>query len=272
MDKANTEPQVNVFSEDMTARETSFIKEVARYYMDFLVTNFHRRKNPKRSVQYRNKNNLLVGVNLNKYPSFEKTIGKLVEQGFKNNKINIKKGSHKANIPDVLLKIVNSQLEQLSVTDIDALLDEVSVQLINAARIYKQEPDRAISTTSDFATKIIKTRMVLPFVTSIEKSLSNLKFGDENTIYTMEENLTEVLFRLLDEELVSLITQIIAGENIDVITRLKNNFDLADIKTSIRIFFAGFAVSDLFTELFELIKTNTLCFTFLLRLREQAMF
>ena len=44
MDKANTEPQVNVF-EDMTARPRLY--EVARYYMDFLETNFHRRKNPK---------------------------------------------------------------------------------------------------------------------------------------------------------------------------------------------------------------------------------
>ena len=77
-------------------------------------------------MQYRNKNNLLVGVNLNKYPSFEKTIGKLVEQGFKIQN-QYKKVVIKLIFLGVLLKIVNSQLEQLSVTDIDAL-DEVSVQ------------------------------------------------------------------------------------------------------------------------------------------------
>ena len=137
MDNVNTEPQANSCSEDMTTGETSFIKEIARYYMDFLETDFHRRRNPKRSVQYRNKNNLLIGVNLNKYPSFEKTITKFVEQGFKNNKINIKKGSHKVNIPSVLLKIVNTQLKQFSAIDVDNLIDEVSVQLINAARVYR---------------------------------------------------------------------------------------------------------------------------------------
>jgi hypothetical protein len=30
---------------------SAFIKEVAKYFMDFLETDFHKRKNPKRSIQ-----------------------------------------------------------------------------------------------------------------------------------------------------------------------------------------------------------------------------
>jgi hypothetical protein len=48
----------------------SFIKEVAKYFMDFLETDFHKRRIPKRSIQFRSKNNLLVGLNLNKYRIF----------------------------------------------------------------------------------------------------------------------------------------------------------------------------------------------------------
>ena len=43
----------------------AFIKEVAKYFMDFLETDFHKRRNPKRSVQLRNSSNLLIGLNLN---------------------------------------------------------------------------------------------------------------------------------------------------------------------------------------------------------------
>ena len=32
----------------------AFIKEVAKYFMDFLETDFHKRKNPRRSVKLRN--------------------------------------------------------------------------------------------------------------------------------------------------------------------------------------------------------------------------
>ena len=41
-----------------------FVKELAMYYMDFLETDFHRHKNPKRSVRLRSADNLLVGINL----------------------------------------------------------------------------------------------------------------------------------------------------------------------------------------------------------------
>ncbi len=44
-----------------------FIKEVAKYFMDFLETDFHKQKMPKRSIVLKNPNNLLLGVNLNKY-------------------------------------------------------------------------------------------------------------------------------------------------------------------------------------------------------------
>lgn len=58
-----------------------FIKEVAKYFMDFLETDFHKRRNPKRSVQLRNASNLLIGLNLSKYPSFNALVWKAVVHG-----------------------------------------------------------------------------------------------------------------------------------------------------------------------------------------------
>ena len=48
----------NIKTEDKNG--LAFIKEVAKYFMDFLETDFHKRCNPKRSVQLRNSSNLLV--------------------------------------------------------------------------------------------------------------------------------------------------------------------------------------------------------------------
>jgi hypothetical protein len=41
-----------------------FIKEVAKYFMDFLETDFHRQRNPRRTVRLRNNDNLKIGLNL----------------------------------------------------------------------------------------------------------------------------------------------------------------------------------------------------------------
>jgi hypothetical protein len=55
-----------------------FIKEVAMYFMDFLETDFHKHKFPRRSIKFRNNDNLLIGLNLQKYPSFNKMVSKLI--------------------------------------------------------------------------------------------------------------------------------------------------------------------------------------------------
>jgi hypothetical protein len=45
----------------------TYLKEVAKYFMDFLETDFHKRKNPRRTVKQRNEDNLLIGIRLDKY-------------------------------------------------------------------------------------------------------------------------------------------------------------------------------------------------------------
>jgi hypothetical protein len=55
-----------------------FIKEVARYFMDFLETDFHKQKTPKRAVRFRNPDNLLVGVSADKYANQQSAIQDLV--------------------------------------------------------------------------------------------------------------------------------------------------------------------------------------------------
>ena len=58
-------------------KEHNFIKEIAKYFMDFLETDFHKRRLPRRSVKYKNNDNLLIGINLTKYPKFIKQVSNI---------------------------------------------------------------------------------------------------------------------------------------------------------------------------------------------------
>jgi len=60
-----------------------FIKKIAKYFMDFLETDFHKQRVPKRAIRFRNTNDLLVGINLKKYFSFVLKIWYLVDRGFR---------------------------------------------------------------------------------------------------------------------------------------------------------------------------------------------
>ena len=67
-----------------TSPITLFVKEIGRYFMEFLETDFHKRRLPRRSIKLHNEKGLLTGVNLSKYPTFYKIGYKLVNSAFNN--------------------------------------------------------------------------------------------------------------------------------------------------------------------------------------------
>ena len=89
-----------------------FVREVARYFMDFLETDFHKRRNPKRSIQQRNSSNLLVGVNLAKYPSLTGAAWKALGQGF-SSAVTVSRGAHRTPVPEHLLDSVRIRAKAL---------------------------------------------------------------------------------------------------------------------------------------------------------------
>ena len=65
----------------------SFAKSLGKYYMEFLETDFKKQRIPKRRINYRDNNNLLIGLNLKKYDRFDKKIRKHISNGLYQNKI-----------------------------------------------------------------------------------------------------------------------------------------------------------------------------------------
>lgn len=236
-----------------------FIKEVAKYFMDFLETDFHKRKNPKRSVQFRSSNNLLVGLNLNKYPSFYNLVWKTINHAFDKNAINtIQKGVYKTSIPKNLLDLVKLQIEKITNKQIIKVINLIADEIEKSAVLHKKEYDQALNTSLESAARILKEELALPFIGSIEKSLENLSLGDENNIYLMEEELTAVLSSLLENKISEILKLILSREKIDISKQLKEVFDLSDIKITINSFFEGFQVGDLFAEIYEMERNRTI--------------
>lgn len=237
----------------------SFIKEVAKYFMDFLETDFHKRRNPKRNVQLRNQDNLLIGLNLNKYPLFLSQAVKAVCSGFsKNNTISIGKGVYKTSIPRNLIELIDLQISKITKKQVASLIEKIGDMVEKNAILYKKEYDQALSTAMDETSKVIKTDLVLPFVSSLEKPLENLALGDENSTYLMEEELTAVLSNMIENKVSEIIKVLVAGEKTNVINELSSIFETKDIKTNTTSFFESFQVGDLFSEIYEIERNRTI--------------
>jgi hypothetical protein len=215
----------------------AFIKEVAKYFMDFLETDFHKRKNPRRSIQLRSNSNLLVGLNLNKYPLFNNLAWKAINRAFDKNTLSaIQKGVYRTNIPVNLLDLIKLQSEKITDEQIAKVIEQISDEIEKLATLHKTEYDQALSVSLETAARIIKTNLVLPFIGSIEKPLVNLNLGDENNIYLMEEELTSVLSSLLENKISEILKLLLSKEKIDIAKQLEDVFEIQIIKSNIYSF------------------------------------
>ena len=124
--------------------------------------------------------------------------------------------------------------------------------------MYKKEYDQALNESLESTAKILKTELVFPFISNIEKPLENLNLGGENNIYLMEEELTSVLSSILENKISEILKLILSEEKIDISKQLKEVFDLQDIKLNIHSFFEGFQVGDLFAEIYEMERNRTI--------------
>ncbi|MEJ0021461.1 MAG: AAA domain-containing protein [Candidatus Doudnabacteria bacterium] len=236
-----------------------FIKEVAKYFMDFLETDFHKHKLPRRAIEFRNNDNLLIGLNLQKYPSFSKLTSKLISKSFDEDILNkIEKGVYKTNLPKNLLDLIKLQIGKISNTEIAGITEKVADEIEKAGTLYAKEYDVALTNSLEEASKIIRSALVHPFVESVEKPLQNLNLGDEDNIYLIEEELTAVILRLLENKISEVLNLIIAQEKVNLTKELKSVFIPQDVKGNLTSFFENLQVADLFLELFEMERNKSI--------------
>ncbi|MHB0977948.1 MAG: AAA domain-containing protein [Minisyncoccota bacterium] len=236
-----------------------FIKEVTKYFMDFLETDFHKRKFPRRSIKYRNNDNLLIGVNLQKYETFNRAVFDLITKGFDKEGLNkIEKGVYKTNLPKNLLNLIVLQIEKIPTSHINSITERIAEEIEKSGTLYEKEYDTALASAVEAASTIVKTELVNPFIESIEKPLQNLNLGDEDNIYLIEEELTAIFINHLDDKISEALNLFITKEKINLTKELKNAWAISDVKATLSSFFENLQVADLFSEIFEIERNKSI--------------
>lgn len=236
-----------------------FIKAVAKYFMDFLETDFHRRRNPKRNVQNRNSDNLLIGLNLNKYPAFNDLVLKQINHNFQDKIVErISKGVFRTSIPKNLLDIVKLELDNINSDEIKKVTKNISLEVKKSTLLFEKNYENALSLSLDKSSEIIKKNFVLEFLKNLKEPLESLDLGSENNLFLMEEELTEVLLSLIKNKISELIKVILTKENTDVFDELKDIFSVSDVKQSVASFFDDYKVTDLYAEIYEMDRNKSI--------------
>ena len=86
---------------------SSFVKQVAHYFQNFLETDFRKRRLPKRNIVLSNKDGAKISINLDKYKNFKRTLISQLEKPDKFEfKFDIKLKQYSANIEKISTKYI----------------------------------------------------------------------------------------------------------------------------------------------------------------------
>ncbi len=251
---------MNKISTDNNKSATlAFIKEVAKYFMDFLETDFHKRRLPKRSIQLHSKDNLLVGLGLNKYASFNRLVWETIIKNFDRNKFStLQKGVYRADIPKNLLDVIAFQTRKISDAQISEVINKIAEKVHEAANLFPKDYEQASSYAVDNASAILKKNLVVPFVEKVEQPLATLGLGDENIAYLMEEELTAVLVQLIESSISETLKHAAAEDEIVANDAIKKVIQTSDVKSTIDAFFESFQVFDIYNEICEMSRNKAI--------------
>lgn len=236
-----------------------FVKEVARYFMDFLETDFHKVRNPKRHIQYRTKDNLQVCIPLIRYEKYNKLVWDALKAGFKDTALNeLKPRIHTNNIPATLMRSIESRIKDINDKDIHKTIKNISNEIDMAISKHPKDALAALSQVNDAIRKILAEQLLSPFIKNIEEPLKTIKYSSVDSVFQLTEELTSILQKPIEEVALSIVTDTLINNKNAKKKLLLEALDIEDVKSKISSFFSSFAVGDLFDEVTELFNNKKL--------------
>jgi superfamily I DNA and/or RNA helicase/very-short-patch-repair endonuclease len=230
-----------------------FFKEVTKYFMDFLETDFHKATTPKRAIKSRNSSNLLVSFNLRKYDTFYSVIAKHIYRGFPSDVIlQIKKGQHKTKLPRNVVDLIELQVSKISKAQLEELISIIAQRVEQEAVLNGDDFDLALTNATDEAGVSFYTQVIHPFIVSLQKPIINKELGDESDIFMMEQELVDTFVEKLKSKISEVLRRLIAKEEFDIFNELLETVELKELKETLTDHFANMRVADLFDEVKDL--------------------
>lgn len=256
MDDKKTKDEVK---ETLVEKPSSFTKEVAKYFMNFLETDFKKRRIPKRNSIQKSLNGLMVGLDIDKYPKFKRVIFDNLNKGFKKERIEIKKGEYTKNIPKTLFSLIESKIEKIQPKLLNEVFKEVEEIAEDYTLMYAKEYDKFLENITEKTKSVFSQKFVSPFLEDLDKPLENLDLADENSKYQLELDIRESLFATFENKYLEIMqTYFQKNRAYNLQKALKEAIKLSELKYNLTEFFHSFVVGDIFFEIYQLYRNNKL--------------
>ena len=231
-----------------------FVGALARYYSEFLATDFKKGRLPKRRFQIKDKKGRRTGIPLEKFPSFLTLLTKDLSKNFgRNLEVTITNGAHTSSLSNIVIKVIRTEIEKLTLDEFhlrsSKVLEKFKRTVKNKDVDLEIEAEKLISDIRQLIALEIVTDIIQHIYPIFEKYGSNLT----DIIEGIENELADLLVEPLEELIPSAIASIFKNvEEVSLEGLITDTFEIKKLREKLNYFFEDFAAGDLFTELREL--------------------
>ncbi len=234
-----------------------FVSDLATYFMEFLETDFHKHRLPKRSIKYHDSKGLFLGLNVRKYEGCHALLWRVIKEDFqKESHFTVKRGQYTTRIPTQISDLIKRQVEEIQPNEIERILTSAVEVLKKESSDHRTEVDVALNETIEQIENAVRDVLIKPLLESVEKPIRNQSTSAIESIVSIEDGLTEVLVSSTDDIISECINSLIARQSCDVRAELGREFNIETFRSKILEFFDTLSINDLYFEFQELLDNK----------------
>lgn len=258
--KFNSDSKSSSLASNLTQSTLNFTKNVSKYFMDFLETDFHKRRIPKRHIRNTDKDGHLIGISLKKYESAHKLIfGKLSNEIAITNKIPIKIGKHKSLLSPAVKNFIDQQIHSITDEICRKVINEITTHVEDTASNYLKKPDDFLEQILSSISSLLMEHIVSPIIDTLIHSVGDkLPLGIETAIDSKDEILDYLTGDIADE-IIPLLNLYLIQKDIEPLRQyLDGIYSEKNIGEKLSNYFEEYTTSDLYHELNNVLENKKL--------------
>ena len=236
-----------------------FIKEVSKYFMNFLETDFKRRRAPKRSIAFTDKAGNLTAFKLDKYPSFLRKISKLINDDKADYSIIVTRGAHTSNISSNLSEVVTkSALKNLKESK-DAINSEIETNINELFVKYERDQEIFFQESLAAINDVLNDLFISQSVKSIDGSIQRQKDSEDEDSSEISEEISRYITSFVEYDLNEALAKFIVDREIKPLINVVDQLlEPSNIELRFKVFFENLTITDLHTDIVSLNRNKKL--------------
>jgi len=227
--------------------------------MNFLETDFKRRRIPKRSQALKDRAGNLIGVPIKKYSSFKRSLIKIISKPKNDFSINISRGKHTTQAPANLTDVVLGQALKKLENPKNSLSEVLETKIMEL--FVKYESDHEIFTQEAIAlyAEILNKSFISSSVRFLEGTLQRDRDNEDEDSEEISESLSRYFLEDLESEISEALGVFIVDQSTEKLTSiLEDLISQKNVRKVYSNFFESLSIADLHTEIAELFRNKKL--------------